>query len=137
MTEDVLGQQNNTRLEIAATCDSIKELLMSKNMKYGDSALSPTRLFSQASALEQLFVRIDDKLSRISRGAGLLASDEDVLDDLIGYLVLTKIALSREAKDKIDYITFRDEPKSSDSCLPHEWSVLEDQVSRHPLRISD
>jgi hypothetical protein len=42
-------------------------------------------------------VRIDDKLSRIARGAGLLAMDEDVIHDLAGYLALlaTKIAKDR------------------------------------------
>lgn len=83
---------NRTRsIEIA--CDQIKCLLVEKNEKYGDSALSPCRIFSKADSTEQLLVRIDDKLSRISRGAGLLAKDEDVLDDLIGYLLLLKIAI--------------------------------------------
>lgn len=102
MIEDVLGLQSNTQMEIAEACDSIKRLLLSKNKKYGDSALDPLRIFSKASSLEQIFVRIDDKLSRISRGRGLLGTDEDVLDDLIGYLVLAKIALAREAESKLD-----------------------------------
>lgn len=89
-----MTQTNQDR--ISYTCDAIKHLLLSKNKKYGDSALNPTRVFSQASTTEQLLVRIDDKLSRISRGAGLLGTDEDVLNDLIGYLVLLKIALSNQ-----------------------------------------
>ena len=76
-------------------CDEVKELLISKNKKYGDSALNPSRIFSKATAIEQILVRIDDKLNRISQGAGLLANDEDVVMDLIGYLVLLKIALVR------------------------------------------
>jgi len=77
-------------------CDSIKRLLIEKNKRYGDSALTPVRVFSKASTVEQLLVRIDDKLSRIKSGAGLLANDEDVIQDLIGYLVLLKIALARQ-----------------------------------------
>ena len=76
-------------------CDDIKELLLEKNRKYGDSALNPNRIFSKADAVEQILVRIDDKLNRIQKGAGLLANDEDVVIDLIGYLVLLKIALKR------------------------------------------
>jgi hypothetical protein len=76
-------------------CDDIKELLLEKNRKYGDSALNPNRIFSKADAVEQILVRIDDKLNRIQKGAGLLANDEDVVSDLIGYLVLLKIALKR------------------------------------------
>jgi len=84
-----------TQLEIARVCDEIKELLLSKNEKYGDAALNPARIFSQASTEEQILVRIDDKLNRIQKGVGLLATDEDVIMDLIGYLVLLKIAFKR------------------------------------------
>ena len=85
-----------TQNEIRAICDEVKELLCQKNEKYGDSALSPCRVFSKASAVEQLLVRIDDKINRIQKGAGLLANDEDVVMDLIGYLVLLKIGLKRQ-----------------------------------------
>ena len=86
----------NTQTEIAMVCDDIKDLLLQKNIKYGDSALDPLRVLSKASPKEQILVRIDDKLSRISRG-DILHEDEDVVNDLIGYLVLLKIALKREA----------------------------------------
>jgi len=91
----------NSQLEIAKVCDDIRSLLMSKNEKYGDSALNPTRIFSKASAVEQILVRIDDKLSRIAKGAGLVADDEDVINDLIGYLVLLKIALNKQEKTDV------------------------------------
>jgi hypothetical protein len=86
---------NENQLKIAQVCDEIKTLLLEKNAKYGDAALNPTRIFSKANAVEQLLVRIDDKLNRIQKGAGLLACDEDVVQDLIGYLVLLKIALAQ------------------------------------------
>ncbi len=85
-----------TQLEIAAVCDDVKELLLYKNKKYGNSALEPARIFSKASAVEQLLVRIDDKLNRIQKGAGLIGEDEDVIMDLIGYLILLKIGLNRQ-----------------------------------------
>ena len=85
-----------TQEAIKAVCEDVKELLCYKNQKYGDSALNPTRIFSKANAVEQLLVRIDDKLNRIQKGAGLLAEDEDVVVDLIGYLILLKIALKRQ-----------------------------------------
>ena len=89
----------DTQTHISLICDEIKELLLEKNKKYGDSALSPSRIFSKANAIEQLLVRIDDKLNRIQKGAGLLASDEDVINDLVGYLLLLKIALARQTDD--------------------------------------
>ena len=85
-----------TQEEIAAICEDIKELLLYKNKQYGDSALNPSRIFSKASAVEQLLVRIDDKLNRIKKGAGLVGEDEDVIQDLIGYLVLLKIGLNHQ-----------------------------------------
>ena len=90
----------DTQKEIARVCDDIKELLLYKNKQYGDSALNPSRIFSKASAVEQILVRIDDKLNRIKKGAGLVANDEDVIQDLIGYLVLLKIGLNHETTTK-------------------------------------
>jgi hypothetical protein len=88
----------DTQTHISLICDQIKELLLEKNAKYGDSALNPARVFSKANAVEQILVRIDDKLNRVKQGAGLLANDEDVVMDLIGYLVLLKIALKRDSE---------------------------------------
>ena len=81
---------NDTESKIVAMCDTIKSVLVSKNRKYGDSALNPIRIFSKSDAKEQLRVRIDDKLNRIiNRKAD---EDEDAVLDLIGYLILYKIA---------------------------------------------
>ena len=91
----------DTQVQISSICDDIKELLLYKNQKYGNSALEPMRVFSQSDDVEQILVRIDDKLNRIKHGAGLLAKDEDVIVDLIGYLVLLKIALKRKASDGV------------------------------------
>lgn len=73
---------------IAAECDAVKSMLLVKNKAYGSSALDPLRIFSKASTEEQIRVRIDDKLSRLARGA---AAGEDVESDLIGYLVLLRV----------------------------------------------
>jgi hypothetical protein len=73
----------------------IRELLVSKNLKYGNSALEPLGVFSKLSAKEGLLVRIDDKLKRIKNGS-LEKDDEDVINDLVGYLVLLKIQAQEE-----------------------------------------
>ena len=90
-----------SEMKISGVCDDIKELLIHKNRKYGNSALQPNRIFSKCSATEQLLVRIDDKLNRIMKGAGLLANDEDVVNDLIGYLVLLKISMESDKQNEI------------------------------------
>jgi hypothetical protein len=81
---------NKTEKEISRVCDSIKDLLIDKNRSYGNSALDPVRIFSHSDSQEQIHVRIDDKLSRFARGKEY-QGDNDI-DDLIGYLVLLKVA---------------------------------------------
>ena len=71
---------------ISDVCDRIKELLIEKNRKYGNSALNPVRVFSKSSTEEQILVRMDDKLSRIRNRQN--DDDEDPFVDLLGYLVL-------------------------------------------------
>jgi len=93
--EEYLMQQ--TQQDIARVCDKVKNLLLEKNMKYGDSALNPIRIMSQASNIEQILVRIDDKLNRLKQGNNLLFDDEDVIMDLIGYYVLLKVAIDRDS----------------------------------------
>jgi hypothetical protein len=77
---------------IREVCDDMRDFLVDKNLQYGDSAIDPVRIFSKADPVEQLYVRIDDKLSRIARGDDRLESDSDVIDDLIGYLLMLKVA---------------------------------------------
>ena len=93
-----------SEMKISGICDDIKELLIYKNRKYGNSALKPCRVFSKGSPVEQLLVRIDDKLNRIMQGAGLLAEDEDVVNDLIGYLVLLKIGMNDEKNKQLHQV---------------------------------
>ena len=84
-----------TQNSIRWTCNEIRDLLVSKNKAYGDSALEPENIFSKLDNAQAICARIDDKLSRI-KNSGLDDATEDTLDDLIGYLILLKIA--RETK---------------------------------------
>ena len=76
--------------EVNKVLEEIQEMLINKNAKYGNSALEPIGVFSKLSPEEGLLIRIDDKLKRIKNGS-LDKDDEDVVNDLIGYLVLLKI----------------------------------------------
>lgn len=80
----------STQEQISRVCDELKAMLLEKNRKYGDAAINPIRCFSKANPSEQLLVRIDDKLSRIRNAQ--TDEDEDPINDLIGYLILLKIA---------------------------------------------
>lgn len=81
------------RAELMAVANSVVDMLVEKNRKYGDSALNPIRIFSRADPLEQIKVRMDDKLSRLR--ALQADEDEDVIQDLLGYLVLYEVARRR------------------------------------------
>ena len=84
-------KRGSTAHRITETCDEIRELLLKKNKAYGDSAFAPIRIFSKSDSSEQLKVRIDDKLNRLLQGDDSIEADEDIIKDLIGYLVLLLI----------------------------------------------
>ena len=78
-----------TQKLIVEECEALKRLLLAKNRAYGDSAIRPLRIFSSSDSVEQIKVRIDDKLSRLARGEN---AGEDVEIDLAGYLILLRVA---------------------------------------------
>jgi hypothetical protein len=86
--------------DIARECDALKEMLLSKNRRYGNSALDIEQVFSRLFGLPPMppwvgiLYRLNDKYLRLKN---LEPNDtEDTLQDMIGYLVLLKIARSRE-----------------------------------------
>ena len=83
----------NTQRKIENECKAIMYFLLKKNEAYGDSAIAPIRIFSQSDAQEQLKVRIDDKLNRLMQGNSTIETDEDVIKDLIGYLILLLVQM--------------------------------------------
>lgn len=87
---------NSTSDLIESVCDEIKDILISKNRKYGDSALNPVSIFYKGDNLDGLRVRIDDKLSRIANQQ--IDEDEDAELDLIGYLVLYRVAKLKRSR---------------------------------------
>lgn len=78
--------------QILEACLDLAEMLIAKNVAYGNSAVDPVRVFSQVDRLEQIQVRMDDKLSRIHRGS--LKDEEDPRWDLAGYLILDRVIRS-------------------------------------------
>ena len=79
---------------IAAECDAVRDLLLRKNREYGDSVFEPVNVFAQADAIQQIEVRIDDKIKRIktTRGMPDVKIHEDTEQDLIGYLIILRVA---------------------------------------------
>ena len=65
-------------------CNEYARFLKEKNESYGNSALNPIRIFSKADSLEQIKVRIDDKLNRLKNGNEFIG--DDTIKDLTEYL---------------------------------------------------
>ena len=82
--------------QVKTLANGIADMHIEKNKSYGNSALEPVRIFSKADSIEQICVRIDDKLSRIKNGCNF--ANEDTINDLIGYLFLLKIKLEEKQK---------------------------------------
>lgn len=93
-----IWSQESVKQEILNEVQSIAKFLVDKNRKYGNSALQPKRIFSKADPLEQINVRIDDKISRIANQQ--TNEDEDAEFDLIGYLILKRVLIKLTKKEK-------------------------------------
>jgi hypothetical protein len=83
---------------IRQACDEMADKLIGKNRAYGNSAMEPVRIFSKANPLEQINVRLDDKLSRIMKGKAYEGDDNEM--DLEGYMVLKRVCKMAESLRK-------------------------------------
>jgi len=111
---------------ISEECDALKVMLIEKSKAYGSSWRDPLRVFSRADPVEQLRVRIDDKLSRLMRGS---AAGEDVVLDLLGYLVLLRIATRKIKLDMPEgWNDPRQEPRDSDGREPEMTDDMQDDM---------
>jgi hypothetical protein len=90
-----LSKEAPAGTELLLQCVEIANLLLKKNIAYGNSALNPIQIFAKIPPGDQIDVRIDDKLNRIKNGSSY-AGDNDVLD-LVGYLVL-KLVDSKDTR---------------------------------------
>jgi len=82
-------QSEETREAIRSIGDSLIELLLEKNRRYGDAALNPPRIVGKSNATDSIGVRLDDKLGRIANAAEPRRND---VADIMGYLVLYCVA---------------------------------------------
>lgn len=76
----------------------LTDLVLRKNLRYGNSALEPISVFAQdLSPRQRMAVRMDDKVNRIVRGQGTFADDgENPIVDLAGYLLLLLVSDAME-----------------------------------------
>lgn len=81
---------DRTQKLIVEKCDELKELLLSKNRKYGNAVMEPVQVFSSDDPVRVINSRIDEKLTRVAQRAD--DEDEDPEWDICGYLILKKVA---------------------------------------------
>ena len=87
-----------SQIAIVDVLDGMKDLLLYKNRKYGDSALKPKHRFYKGDSTNSILIRLDDKMGRIESNAEEKPRVNDVAD-LIGYLVLLLVSMGVSAKD--------------------------------------
>ena len=78
--------------------DSMKDLLLYKNEKYGDSALSPNNIFYKGDSTNSILIRLDDKIGRIKNNPDSKPRVNDVCD-IIGYCVLLLASMNVTSED--------------------------------------
>lgn len=76
--------------KIVEVCDSMKDLLLYKNQKYGDSALNPNNIFYKGDATNSIKIRLDDKIGRIKNCEETRVND---VCDIIGYGILLLVSM--------------------------------------------
>ena len=82
--------------KIVEICDAMKDLLLYKNQKYGDSALHPKHIFYKGDSANSIKIRIDDKLGRVENCEETRVND---VSDLIGYSVLLLVSMNVTKED--------------------------------------
>jgi len=96
-------QDPTTRERIENTGTSLTRLVMEKNRLYGDSVFYPLDLFTKHvgtynSAIDNILVRLDDKLGRVSNSPSLRKND---IADIVGYLILLSVSMGWEDFDEL------------------------------------
>ena len=93
-----LNTTTETQDKIIAITEAMRDLLLYKNQKYGDSALSPKQIFYKGDAVDSILIRLDDKLGHIMANTENTPRINDVAD-IIGYCTLLLIGIGAKSED--------------------------------------
>ena len=91
--------EQSQQQKIESVFNSIRDLVLEKNKRYGDIALTPLNIFSNLNSTEGILQRLDDKLSRVKNSTELRKND---IADIVGYLSL--LCVSKEWLDFKEFI---------------------------------
>ena len=90
--------EEESKAAIKNKFDSIRDMVLEKNELYGNAALEPYAVFSNATPAERLRARIDEKISRYRTNKE--GDKESPLVDLVGSLVLLILAEEEEENEQ-------------------------------------
>ena len=93
-----LEKATDTQLKISEILDAMKDLLLYKNKKYGDSAINPKKIFYKGDSTNSILIRLDDKIGRVMSNPDEKPRVNDVAD-IIGYCTLLLISMGVTAED--------------------------------------
>ena len=96
--ESPWGDLPPTQQKIHEILGAIKDLLLYKNQKYGDSAINPKKIFYKGDSTNSILIRLDDKLGRVMANTEEKPRINDVAD-IIGYCTLLLISMGVTAED--------------------------------------
>ena len=88
----------NTQQKITEITEAMRDLLLYKNQKYGDSALKPKQIFYKGEARDSIMIRLDDKLGIIMANTDTTPRINDVAD-IIGYCTLLLVSMGATVED--------------------------------------
>lgn len=86
----------DSQQKIADVCDEMKNILLYKNEKYGDSALHPNNVFYKGDSTNSIKIRLDDKIGRVKNCKETRIND---VADIIGYCVLLLVSMGATVED--------------------------------------
>lgn len=98
MCKSPWGDLPPTQQRIHEIMEAMKDLLLYKNQKYGDSAINPKKIFYKGDSTNSILIRLDDKLGRVMSNTEEKPRINDVCD-IIGYCTLLLISMGVTAED--------------------------------------
>lgn len=98
MSKSPWGDLPLTQQKIHEIMGAMKDLLLYKNQKYGDSAINPKKIFYKGDSTNSILIRLDDKIGRVMSNTEEKPRINDVCD-IIGYCTLLLISMGVTASD--------------------------------------
>lgn len=98
LMDDPWGDATPTQRKIREIIEAMKDLLLYKNQKYGDSAINPEKIFYKGDSTSSILIRLNDKIGRVKANPDDKPRVNDVCD-IIGYCILLLISMGITAED--------------------------------------